>query len=125
MCVVLPSDSPSALKCSEMCHLCSVCCMSRAREYCSATGIHILESSTPGGQLSDMLQLRQHAMNCAHSDNCVNMQGTLFILTKQENKIDDLMVAVRDQDDDRVMSAIKKLEGASPVSAPARDDLIV
>lgn len=50
------------------------------------------------------------------------LQGTLFILTKSGGIVDDLLVAVRDGEEDMIMALIQKLE-PSP-AAPARSDII-
>ena len=49
------------------------------------------------------------------------MQGTLFVLKKTEDVVDELLVAVRDGQEGKIMALIDKLDKPS---APARSDLI-
>jgi hypothetical protein len=50
------------------------------------------------------------------------LQGTLFILNKSGSVVDDLLVAVRDENEGRIVALIDKLD-PSP-AAPARGDII-
>ena len=50
------------------------------------------------------------------------VQGTLFILTKEGGIVDELLVAIRDGEEQKIMALIDKLERAP--AAPARSDLI-
>jgi hypothetical protein len=50
--------------------------------------------------------------------------GTLFVLVKKTSSVDDLLVAIRDNDESRVLKLVDQLTGTASISAPAENPII-